>query len=79
MLADTEFKTHESDPTGADAMTELSILVSYDAAEGYTVALPDGSTVTALSLAGLQKRLPHARLVLDRKAKAEAEQRRRAC
>jgi hypothetical protein len=39
--------------------------------------LPGGSSVHALSLAGLKQRLPNARLVLDRKARFERDHRRR--
>jgi hypothetical protein len=54
-----------------------SVVVTFEPRRGYVATLPDGSSVSALSLAGLKQRLPNARLVLDRKARFERDQRRK--
>jgi hypothetical protein len=54
------------------------VTVTYQEHRGYVATLADGSTVVSLSLAGLRNRLPpHARLVLDKRARQERDQRRR--
>jgi hypothetical protein len=53
------------------------VVVTFEDHRGYVARLPDGSTIAALSLAGLRQRLPAARLVLDKRARHERASRLR--